>query len=145
MKTLKAVFLLLLFVPILFSCSTKFTIPANATIDTEFIGKWEGKHFDEKSEYWRKWVQNRNSDGTYTIHLRYYDKNEKLLSDTVETGYWWIQNDLFYEISTKSMTRPESYRYHFIDEDIIKFSSFKLDSSHDEKASYSFVDTRVSE
>ena len=144
MKTLKTVLLLSLFLPILFGCSSKFAIPENATIDANFIGKWEGKHFDEKSGHWKKWIQIRKSDGTYTLHLKYYDKKDKFLSGTVETGYWWIQNDLFNEISPKSMTKPESYRYHFIDENKVKFSSVKLDSSSDEKAGYSFVDTRLS-
>lgn len=145
MKTLKAVLLLSLILPILFGCSSKFTIPENATFNRNFVGTWEGKHLDEKSGHWKKWSQQRKNDGTYTLQSKYYDKNEKFLKDTVETGYWWIHNDLFNEISSISMTQPESYRYQFITKDKIKFSSVDPASASDDKAGYSFVDTRISE
>ncbi|MEN8177975.1 MAG: hypothetical protein ABFS39_05080 [Pseudomonadota bacterium] len=138
MKTLKAFLLALFFLPLLFGCSAKFTIPENASIDANFIGKWEGKHFDEKSGYLKKWVQTRKGDGTYTIHLKFFDKNDKFLSESAETGYWWIKSDLFHEISPSSMKKPESYRFQLMGKDKIKFSSVKA------KADYSFIDIRVS-
>ena len=144
MKMLKAVLLLLLFLPSIWSCTAKFAIPENAIIGKNFIGKWEGQHSDKKSGILRKWDQTRNSDGTYSIHLKYYDKENKYLKDTVETGYWWIQDNLFYEISPGNMKTPESYQFKFINKDKIKFSSVITDSSS-KQAGYSFVDTRVSE
>jgi len=143
MKTSKTISLLLVIFPILIGCSTKYTIPDNAEIDVNFVGSWEGKHYNKETEHWKKWIQKRKSDGTYTIHLKYFDKNEDLLSETIAAGYWWIQNNQYNEISPKSMTKPESYRFQFADKDTINFSAVNLDSSPDEKADYSFVDKRV--
>lgn len=145
MKTLKAVLFLSLLLLILVGCSAKYTIPENSTTDANLVGQWEGKHFVEKAGYWKKWRQNRKSDGTYTLHLKFYDKKDALLREMVEAGYWWIQKDLFYEISPKSMKTPEAYHYHFIDKDKVKFSSVKRDPASAEKAAYSFVDTKVSD
>ena len=91
MKTLKTFLLVAFFLPLLTACPTQFTMPENATIDKKFIGTWEGKHFDKKSGQLRKWTQTRKDDGTYSIQLKYFDKNEKLLSQTIETGHWWIK------------------------------------------------------
>ena len=139
MKTLKTILVILFFVTVLIGCAAKYTIPENVAYDAEFIGMWEGKHVDEISGHWRKWVQTRKGDGTYTIHMKFYDKNEKLLSESEETGYWWIKNDLFYEIPSAEMKKPESYLYKILDKDKIEFTSVKPGSD------YSFVDTRVSE
>lgn len=143
MKYLKTIFLSLVIFPMLIGCSTKYTIPDNAVIDANFVGSWEGKHYSEDTEHWRKWVQNRKSDGTYTIQLKYFDKNNDLLSQTTKTGYWWIQNNHYNEISPKSMATPESYRYQFTDKDTINYFSVNPNASSDEKADYTFVDKRV--
>jgi hypothetical protein len=124
-------------------CAAKYTIPTDSTNDPEFTGKWSGKHYNEKGKYWRKWVQVRNSDGTYHLTLKYYDKSEKYLNTTIENGSWWIQNGLYTEINPNRMSKPESYKFEFVSKDEIKFSSNDIDSSSDEQIGYSFTDTRV--
>lgn len=142
--TLKRTLLLLLYlITTLYGCAANFTMPEGATTDAKFVGKWEGKHFNEESGYWRKWLQTRNANGTYNLTLKYYDKSEKYLETKEVTGYWWIQNGMFHEIAKSNMSKPEVYKFQFIRDDTIEFSSAEVDSSSGEETGYSFKDTRV--
>ncbi len=145
MKIFRTLLPLLLLTLATSGCVAKYTVPADVTNDLSFVGKWAGKQFNEEGEYWRKWEQNRHSDGTYKLILKYYDKKDKFLSRKVETGNWWLKDGLFHEIAPKRMSKPESYKYKFIAKGQIEFFSVAIDESSDEKVGYSFVDSKVNE
>ncbi|MBM9606250.1 hypothetical protein [Desulfopila inferna] len=145
MKALKTLLLFLCFSITAMGCVAKYTIPVGGTNDLRFVGQWEGKHFNEKGGYWRKWEQNRHPDGTYKLVLKYYDKSDKFLNRKVETGYWWLQDGLFHEIAPSRMSKPESYKFEFTSNEQIEFSSVQIDKNSDEKVGYSFIDKKVKE
>ncbi len=126
-------------------CVAKYRVPEGATYNVEFVGKWEGEHFNNEGNYLRKWFQTRNSDGTYELELTYLDSNGKFLDKEIQTGNWWVSNGLFHEISPGRMSKPEIYAFEFIGNDKIEFKSVQLDTSSDEKDSYSFTDKRMIE
>ena len=129
---------------LLFGCvATKYEVPIGSTNDQGFIGEWKGEVFNEEGNYWRKWNQIRNIDGTYKLTLKYYDKSDRFLSKKVEKGQWWIKDRLFYEINPIRMSKPEAYKYEFISDKEIKFSSIQIDTSSDEQVGYSFSDFKV--
>ena len=97
---MKLVFLVLLAISLL-GCNAITAANQSPFIDVQLIGLWKGEH-TEQSGTIKSWTQIRNADGTYTIEFSFKEPDDTTKSFT-ESGRWWIQDALFYEIALPDM------------------------------------------
>ncbi len=108
------------------------------SIDQRLAGTWYGSQKNQQTEgVETKWVMNRKEDGTYVIDFQNTQNGE--VSESTETGTWWVKGNKFYEQHEEGNT--DIYFYEVLNEDRIKFKSKKLSVSS-EVDTYEFIDTR---
>ncbi len=110
-------------------------------IDNRLVGAWWGSEKDEQIKgVLIKWIQLRNSDGTFvTYFTNVYEDGTG--DSSIESGNWWVQDNKLYE-QTKESKKPDIYSFEVADKDHIIFSAIKLTVKFENK-NYKFVDTRV--
>lgn len=76
-------------------------------------------------------------------------KNGKVLNKQTENGYWWVENNIFFEYNPKLMSMADKYKFVFLSDKEIKFSTIILDKTADltnseqSTENYSFVDKKI--
>ncbi|SFK28054.1 hypothetical protein SAMN05216302_100377 [Nitrosomonas aestuarii] len=109
-------------------------------IDNKLVGVWEGEYL-EKDGTIKKWMQTRKEDGTYRIEFRLVEV-DGTVNRFSELGLWWIKDGLFHELVPSSMEHPDSYQYHFKDDNCIEFLLVDSLESIDDIGKYYFVECR---
>ncbi|KZE83797.1 hypothetical protein [Myroides marinus] len=125
-----------------FSCSTLKTVDGNKKIDTALVGIWGGEETDQQVEgVTKKWKMTRKDDGTFSLEFLVQMGDRK--RESIETGNWWVEKDVFYEYHSVS-GKTTTYKYKVLDKNSIDFkvldAHFKFNAD-----SYTFIDKRLTE
>lgn len=132
---MKLIFMALLLIG-LSGCDVLTKAKQRPYIDVKLIGVWKGEH-KEKGGTVKSWTQTRKADGTYTIEFSFTEINGRVQSFT-ESGRWWIMGDLFHEISSTGMEKPDRYQYQFRKMDCVTFVLVGTDGLVEEVDNYEF-------
>lgn len=141
MKTKHYIAVLTLAVTAFFtSCSSLKTVDENKKIDTQLIGTWGGEETNQQIEgFYKKWKMTRNGDGTFSIS--FFAQKGDFIQESLETGNWWVEGDIFYEYHNSS-NKTDIYKYKIIDKNNVQFilsdSEMKFNVGN-----YTFIDKRL--
>lgn len=126
----------------LFSCSTLKTIEGNKKIDTQLVGIWGGEEKGQQVDgAFKKWRMTRVNDGIYSIE--FFMQKGDYKQESVETGKWWVEDNLFYEYNNESR-KTTIYKYKTVDKNSIDFTM--TDSQLEfNNTNYTFTDKRIME
>ncbi len=139
---MKLFFLVLLAIS-LFACNAITVANPSPFIDIKLIGVWKGE-YAEKNGTIKSWIQTRNSDGTYTIEFSFKEPDDTIKSFT-ESGRWWVQDALFYEIALPDMVQPDKYKYFFKEKDCISFVLVESNGLTEGIDAYSFRECLIAD
>ena len=117
-KVMRLVFLILLVIG-LPGCNSITAGDQSPFFDVKLIGVWKGEYTEEGGTI-KSWTQTRNADGTYMIEFSFTEPDDTVKSFT-ESGRWWVQNALFYEIALPDMAQPDKYKYFFKEKECVSF------------------------
>ncbi len=112
-------------------------------IDIKLIGVWKGE-YTEKSGTIKSWIQTRNADGTYTIEFSFKEPDDTIKSFT-ESGRWWVQDALFYEIVLLDMAQPDKYKYSFKEKECVSFLLVESNGLIEGIDAYSFRECAITD
>jgi hypothetical protein len=141
-KAMKLVFLVLLAINVL-GCNAIRVANQSPFIEAKLIGVWKGEH-TEQSGTIKSWIQTRNADGTYTIEFSFTEPDETTKSFT-ESGRWWVQDALFYEIALPGMAQPDKYKYSFKEKECIHFVLVESNGLTEGIDAYSFRECLIAD
>ncbi len=130
--------LVVLLMIILSGCEAVPTASQRGKVDDKLIGAWEGEYL-EKDGTLKKWTQTRKEDGTYRIEFRFVEP-DGTVNRFSELGLWWIKDGLFHELVPSWMKHPDSYQYHFKDNNCIEFLLVDSRESIEDIGKYYFVE-----
>ena len=141
-KVMKLFFLVLLAISLL-GCNAVTSANQSPFIEVKLIGVWKGK-YTEHSGTIKSWIQTRNADGTYTIEFSFKEPGDTTKSFT-ESGRWWVQDALFYEIALPDMVQPDKYKYFFKEKDCISFVLVESNGLTEGIDAYSFRECLIAD
>ncbi len=136
---LKSVIVLVVALFSVISCSSLQTVAGGKQIDKRLIGTWTGSEKDQQiSGVQKSWEMDRKADGTFELDFRFTQNGQ--ITNTVETGNWWIENEKFHEKHIES-GNTDIYSYQVLGKNQVKFisESISIDMNTD---TYEFIDTR---
>lgn len=112
-------------------------------IEVKLIGVWKGEHTEQGGTI-KSWIQTRNADGTYAIEFSFKEPDDTIKSFT-ESGRWWIQGALFYEIALPDMAQPDKYKYFFKEKDCVSFVLVESNGLPEGINAYSFRECLIAD
>lgn len=139
---MKLVFWVLLAISLL-GCNAITAANQSPFIDVKLIGLWKGEHAEQSGTI-KSWAQTRNADGTYTIEFSFKEPDDTTKSFT-ESGRWWVQGALFYEIALPDMAQPDKYKYSFKEKDCVSFVLVESNGSTEGIDAYSFRECLIAD
>ncbi len=139
---MKLFFLVLLAISLL-GCNAITAANQSPFIEAKLIGVWKGE-YTEHSGTIKSWIQTRNADGTYTIEFSFKEPDDTTKSFT-ESGRWWVQDALFYEIALPDMTQPDKYKYSFKEKECVSFVLIESNGLIEGIDAYSFRECLIAD
>lgn len=109
-------------------------------IDKRLIGSWQGERSNIPNCQYFSWSIERNLKGKYKITF-FSDKN-RINIIAVESGTWWVNNGMYYSISSEIMKKPDVYSYE-VNKNNVFYKVLGADKSSDCKEDYEFFDYKV--
>ncbi|WP_297324751.1 hypothetical protein [Nitrosomonas sp.] len=127
----------------LFGCKAISSINQRPSLDVKLIGVWSGEYLEEGGTV-KKWMQTRNADGTYAIEFSFVEVDGTIKS-FAESGRWWVQDGLFYEIALPEKEQPDRYQYSFKAKKCVSFVLAESDGLIEEANGYVFSECLVAD
>lgn len=141
-KIILQTYLLIFAIGLFTSCNTSklVTTKSGKQIDKRLVGSWGGSEENQETAgVSKKWVMQRNADGSYKIQFVFND--EEGIKYSNEIGNWWIEDGEFHEYHKVSQ-KTDVYDYEVLNKNEIKFRSVQL-SYKTNVETYEFIDTRI--
>jgi hypothetical protein len=137
--------ILLLFVTLsllsCYGCASNSYLPKDALFDETFVGIWKGELSLDNSDTERRWKKRRRPDGALTINIGLYSKDNVYLGREVISGFWWVQENRYFEKLPTLNHQVIAHTYTKQDDGSIKFIVQNEDPEHLE--AYTFFEQKV--
>jgi hypothetical protein len=123
-----------------YGCASNSYLPKEAVFDDTFVGIWKGELSLENSDTKRRWKKRRRPDGALTINIGLYKKDDTYLGREVLSGFWWVQDNLYFEKFPTLNHMVIAHSYKLLDNGSIKLSVQTKDKENQQ--AYSFIESK---